>query len=103
VDRNILIPRYAALCEREAHLTKEEGEDIGMETVIMICAGRGEARAARLASGIRSPVSPTFRGAELHEVIREVFNIVPVPETPKPDTPGALVIVILILDIINNA
>ena len=74
-----------------------------METVIMISAGRGEARAARPASGVRSPVSPTFRGEELHEVIREVFNIVPVPETPKPDTPGGLVITILILDIINNA
>jgi len=85
VDRNILIPYYARLCEREAHLTREEGDDIGMETVIMISAGRGEARAARLASGVRSPISPTFHGEELHEVIREVFRIAPVPEPTVVD------------------
>jgi len=83
VDRNILIPRYAALCEREAHLTLEEGQDIGMETVLMIAAGRGEARAQRLASGARSPLSPTIRGVELYDVIKEVFHIV--PETPSAD------------------
>jgi hypothetical protein len=97
VDRNILIPYYARLCEREAHLTRDEGEDIGMETVIMVSAGRGEARAARLASGLRSPVIPTFSGEELHEVIREVFNI-----GPEADSTGGLVIMILIPDI-NNA
>ena len=100
VDRNILIPYYARLCEREAHLTKEEGDDIGMETVILISAGRGEARAARLASGLRSPITPTFQGEELHAVVREIFNIV--PETKDTDTTGGLVIMILISDF-NNA
>lgn len=75
-----------------------------MDTVIMVSAGRCEARAARLASGSRSPVTPTFRGEALYEVIREVFNIA--PEAPKPDskeeTSGELVIIILIPDI-NNA
>ena len=89
VDRNILIPYYARLCEREAHLTREEGDDIGMETVIMISAGRGEARAARLDSGLRSPVSPTFHGDELHEIIREVFKISPISEST-----GGLVIIV---------
>jgi len=84
VDRNILIPYYAALCEREAHLTREEGEDIGMETVIMISAGRGEVRAARL-GGIRSPVTPTVQGEELHEVIREVFKIAPVSKEKEKE------------------
>lgn len=87
VDRNILIPRYAALCEREAHLTLEEGEDIGMETVLYICAGRGEVRASRHPSGARSPMSPTFQGGELHEVIREVFNIPPEPASTQ-DSPA---------------
>jgi len=77
VDRNILIPRYAALCEREEHLTFEEGEDIGLETVLLIAAGRGEARASRLASGIRSPLTATFQGEELYDVVREVFHIAP--------------------------
>jgi len=77
VDRNILIPWYAALCEREDHLTLEEGEDIGMETLVLIARGRGEARASRLASGLRSPLTPTIRGEELNEVIRELFQIAP--------------------------
>jgi hypothetical protein len=80
VDRNILIPYYAALCEREAHLTLEEGEDIGMETVLMIAAGRQEVRAQPLASGGRTPMSPTYHGLELHNVVREIFKI---PEEDK--------------------
>lgn len=93
MDRNILIPYYARLCEREAHLTREEGEDIGMETVINISAGREEARAARLDSGVRSPITPTFRGEELHDVIREIFKIS--PEVKDKDITGGLVIMIL--------
>ena len=109
MDRNILIPYYARLCEREAHLTREEGEDIGMDTVIMVAAGRGEARAARLASGIRSPITPTVHGEELYEVIREIFKISQEEDKEKEkeketdkDNSGGLVITILIPDI-NNA
>ena len=91
VDPNILIPRYASLCERENPLTFEEAEDIGMKTVVMISAGREAVRASRLASGARSPISPTVHGNELHEVIREVFKIEP---PPTSDTTGGLVIII---------
>lgn len=101
VDRNVLIPYYARLCEREARLTREEGEDIGMETVINVSAGREEARAGRLASGVRSPVTPTVRGDELFEVVREVFKIAPKTqdkdqekEKEKESTTGGLVIII---------
>lgn len=92
VDKTILIPRYAALCEREAHLTLEEAQDIGMETVVMIAAGRQEVRAARLASGGRSPLSPTISGQELHEVVREVFHIS--LEASSADPTGGLVIIV---------
>lgn len=102
MDRNILIPYYARLCEREPHLTREEGEDIGMDTVIMVAAGRGEARAARLASGLRSPVTPTVSGEELHQVIRDIFKISLEEKDKDKDTTGGLVTTILIPDI-NNA
>lgn len=95
VDRNTLIPYYARLCEREAHLTREEGEDIGMDTVIMVSAGRGEVRAARLDSGIRSPITPTFHGEELHSVIREIFHISSEEKDKDKDNTGGLVIIIL--------
>lgn len=81
MDKSILIPRYAALCERDAPLTLEEGEDIGLETVLMIAGAREEARASRLAAGSRSPLSPTVRGAELHDLVREVFQIAPLSQT----------------------
>jgi hypothetical protein len=80
LDKNILIPRYAALCERDAYLTLEEGEDIGLETALMIAAAREEVRASRLAAGSRSPLSLTVRGAELHDLVRKVFQIAPKSE-----------------------
>ncbi|KIM36775.1 hypothetical protein M413DRAFT_448908 [Hebeloma cylindrosporum] len=75
VDRNYLIRCYAALCEREEPLTAEEGEDLGMKDVIRIAAAREQARASRLPSGARSPLTATIHGPDLHEVIREVFQI----------------------------
>ncbi|KAF8959962.1 hypothetical protein BDZ97DRAFT_1367307 [Flammula alnicola] len=101
VDRNFLIPGYAALCEREEPLSLSEGMDLGMETTLMIARGREEARSSRLASGARSPQTPTIHGADLHEVIRELFQIASpgtdseahattngksTEETPKPAT-----------------
>lgn len=77
VDRNILLPRYAALIEREEPLTLEEGYDLGMETAFMIYRGREEARSARQPNGARSPSTPTIHGADLYEVIRDVFKIAP--------------------------
>jgi hypothetical protein len=71
----------------------EEAEDIGIKTVVMIGAGREAVRASRLASGARSPLSPTVHGTELHEVVRKVFQIT--PETSSiPDTRGGLVIIV---------
>lgn len=98
VDRNILIPRYAALCEREDPLTLEEGMDLGMETTLQIAKGREEVRTARLPSGARSPLTPTIHGEDLRTVIRELFKIAPtsaadtVEETTAPIIPGALVL-----------
>lgn len=95
VDRNFLVPRYAALCEREAPLTFREGLDLGMETALMIAHGREEVRSARTASGTRSPLTPTVHGADLDAVIRELFQIVPAEpdsDAQAAPTPGALVL-----------
>lgn len=90
VDRTFLIPRYAALCERSAPLTLAEGRDLGIETTLMIARGREEARASRTASGARSPLTPTIHGADLHEFIRELFQIGAEAEAAT-HIPGALV------------
>jgi hypothetical protein len=91
VDKNILIPRYAALCEREAPLTIEEAEDIGMITTVLIARGREEARASCVSAGVRSPIMPTTRGVALYDIIRDVFHILPPSSTQNPDTTGGLV------------
>ncbi|KAF9525021.1 hypothetical protein CPB83DRAFT_572075 [Crepidotus variabilis] len=77
VDRNLLISRYAALCEREEPLTLEEGTDLGMETTLMIAKGREEIRKERLADGLRSPLTPTISGEEVRVFVRELFKLDP--------------------------
>jgi len=76
VDRNYLIPWYSALIVREQPLNLPEAIDLGMETAMQIAAGREQAR-SRLLKGARTPVSPTIQGAELYQVVREIFQIPP--------------------------
>ena len=96
VDRNYLIPCYARLCERGEPLTAEEGLDLGMIDVIQIAAAREQARSSFLPSGARSPLTPTIHGADLDEVIRQVFQIAPHEPGFNPDETthitGALVL-----------
>jgi hypothetical protein len=87
VDKNVLILYYAALCEREAYLTREEAEDLGMDTVVRIAACREEIRASRLA-GVKTPFLPTISGTEVHDVVREVFRTVPAILIPNNDDTG---------------
>lgn len=97
VDRNFLIPRYAALCEREEPLTLPEGMSLGMETTLMIARAREYARAHPTASGARSPTVSNIHGNELHHIVRELFGITPPEQGEDEDsalpanTPGALV------------
>ncbi|KAG2023355.1 hypothetical protein CC2G_001017 [Coprinopsis cinerea AmutBmut pab1-1] len=77
VDRNLLIPRYAALCARETPLTLPEGMKLGMETTLAIASAREYVRAIKLADGSRSPISPTVEGEELASMIRDLFGIPP--------------------------
>ncbi|KAF9558134.1 hypothetical protein CPC08DRAFT_24241 [Agrocybe pediades] len=88
VDRNVLIPRYAALCQRPEPLTMEEGMELGMQTFAMIAAGRERVRwNARLPNGAMSPVSPPVdaKTEEIEEVVRTLFAIPP----PQPSGAGA--------------
>lgn len=79
VDRDILMPHYAALCDRDGPLTLEECEDIGVETMSMIAAVREKVRSSRLTTDGQSAVSLTIRGVD--DVIREVFQIAPPPQS----------------------
>ncbi|KAG6887491.1 hypothetical protein C0995_014908 [Termitomyces sp. Mi166 len=80
VDKNYLIPRYAALCEREQPLTLEEGMQLGMETTLMIARAREYARSNPSADGSRSPTTASIREDEMHSLVRLLFEIRPPAE-----------------------
>ncbi|KAG6888010.1 hypothetical protein C0992_009923 [Termitomyces sp. T32_za158] len=77
VDKNYLIPRYAALCEREQPLTLEEGTQLGMATTLMIARAREYARSNPAADGSRSPTTAGIREDEMHGLVRLLFEIQP--------------------------
>lgn len=95
VDRNLLIPRYAALCQREEPLSLREGMLLGMETTLNIARAREYARANRTASGARSPSAAGMENGEMHRLVREMFDVKPldpVDQDENPQTPsGGLV------------
>jgi len=75
IDRNLLIPRYAALCQREEPLTLREGLQMGMETTLMIARAREYARSNLTASGARSPTAASLHQDEMHSLVRLLFEI----------------------------
>jgi hypothetical protein len=98
IDKNLLIPRYAALCEREEPLTLREGMLLGMETTLMIARAREYARANPTASGARSPTVAGIQHDEMHNLVRELFEIKPLDVSADQDEststpPGGLVTV----------
>ncbi len=82
VDRNLLIPRYAALCHREQPLELEEGQRLGLETTLMIARAREFARGNLLPTGARSPTAATLALHEMITLIRNLFDI-PAPITEE--------------------
>ena len=100
VDRKLLIPYYARLCEREEPLTLPEGMKLGMETTLIIARARELARGSVSPTGARSPTTAHVHGNELHTIVCDLFEIEPLSETPTGDEqttflPGGLVTVAL--------
>ncbi|KAF9466285.1 hypothetical protein BDZ94DRAFT_1158248 [Collybia nuda] len=85
VDRNLLLPRYAALCEREEPLSLREGMLLGMETTLNIARAREYARANRTPSGARSPGIAGLERDEMRSLVREMFNVKPLDNTGDQD------------------
>jgi BTB/POZ domain len=79
VDRNLLIPVYAALCARENPLTLPEGLKLGMETTLIIASAREYVRSHVMEDGSRTPITPTAQGEEMEQIIRDFFGI-PIPD-----------------------
>lgn len=84
VDRNLLIPVYAALCAREQSLTLPEGLKLGMETTLVIASAREYVRRQLMEDGSRTPITPTVEADEMEKIIRNFFGI----RTPE-DSPSS--------------
>jgi len=84
IDKSLLIPRYAALCERESPLTLREGLQLGMETTLMIARAREHARANPTPSGARSPRPAGIRFDEMTRLVCEMFEV-QLPSTTSDD------------------
>lgn len=95
VDRNLLIPCYAALCERDDPISPAEGRRMGIDTALTIAHLREMAR--RPPVDCRSPAPATFHGNDLHSIVRELFTIpLPVDDDTAPESPlGGPVITVL--------
>lgn len=90
VDRNLLIPRYAALCKREAPLAFEEGARLGMKVAMQIAAARERARSSKsLGAGATESESVHLQEDEVQWLVRRTFEIEPVlaEDAPSPATP----------------
>lgn len=96
VDRNLLIPTYAALCERDDPLTTAEGRRLGFETALTIAHLREISR--RAAHDCLSPSPSNFHGPDLVGLVRELFGIgAPLEDDKVPETPlGGPVMTVLI-------
>ncbi|TFK74672.1 hypothetical protein BDN72DRAFT_759555 [Pluteus cervinus] len=85
VDRHLLLPQYAALCEREQPINLHEGLRLGLETTIMLARARECARAP-LNNGLRSPSSANIDQSEIHAIIRDLFGLkASLPSPPNQD------------------
>ncbi|KAG6829007.1 hypothetical protein H0H92_005984 [Tricholoma furcatifolium] len=85
IDRNYLLRRYAALCQREQPLALEEAMKLGLETTLMIARAREYARSNPMPDGTRSPTSVHIREDEMASLMRQLFNIAPSAEISEAE------------------
>lgn len=79
VDRNLLLPAYMDLCQREHALDLAEAKDLGLETSLMLMTAREIVRRGDGSSSAHRTISQD----DLRHIIREIFRF---PE-PRSDTP----------------
>jgi hypothetical protein len=85
LDSSLLIPAYAAICERAEPITTEEGNALGMQTAMMLTCARERARCNPKARGPLSPAPVTIDEADTHAIIGDIFGLT----APSPSTAGA--------------
>jgi len=83
IDRSLLISSYAAICARAEPISNDEGNALGIQTVLMLAAARERARCDPAAG----PLSPAhITGSETQAIIQDVFGLT-APSTSDGSTP----------------
>lgn len=77
IDRSLLHAAYTAFAVRDEPITMEEGQELGLDTVIQLVRAREFVRApatgGKRVKDARSPVN--VAGAELDALIRDIFRL----------------------------
>ncbi|KAG2138414.1 uncharacterized protein EDB93DRAFT_723008 [Suillus bovinus] len=77
IDRSLLLPEYKHLCTREGQMSIEEGEKVGLLTVLAIHQARERAMQSATANECRSPTPADVNDEELEQILRNIFNLNP--------------------------
>jgi hypothetical protein len=89
IDRRLLQAAYTAFAIRDEPITLEEGQELGLETALQLARAREVVRAPATTGmkikDARSPVN--LAGAELDELIRDIFRLPPLDRDPKSQVP----------------
>lgn len=79
IDRSLLLPEYKHLCTREGQMSIEEGEKVGLLTVLAIHQARERAFRSAAANRRQSITSADadvgIDEEELEQILRDVFNL----------------------------
>src|SRR5579863_7567456 len=90
IDRRLLQAAYTAFTIRDKPITLEEGQELGLETVVQLARARELVRApgagGKKTRDAHSPVN--VAGAELEELVRELFQLPPPDRDSDPQPTG---------------
>jgi hypothetical protein len=89
IDRSLLVPSYAAICQRAEPITAEEGAALGLQTVLMLMAARERARCNPKARGPLSPAPVSIDQTDAYSIIEDVFGL-PATGMVPPGRPASV-------------
>lgn len=75
IDRSLLLPEYKHLCTREGQMSIEEGEKVGLLTVLAIHQARERAMKSAGAKECRSLTPADVDDEELEQILKDIFNL----------------------------
>ncbi|KAJ8586626.1 hypothetical protein M405DRAFT_743285, partial [Rhizopogon salebrosus TDB-379] len=74
LDQTLLLPAFTLLCKQSSR-SVEDGEQLGMPTVLKISEARESAQRVAAEQGCSSPTSADVADEEIAEILRGVFGM----------------------------